>query len=143
MAKWYGLETYDLRYMHHKLVKLFNEKVDDMLLTSISGKLSLYIIFGGQDYLENFVEEYFKMERIIVTNRNALIDLIKSDWFKDENLISKLKLRKELKYWQKLCDKVNMFEKEFYERTNISLLRIENERWAKEKKQEKENEINQ
>ena len=143
MAKWYGLETYDLRYMHQKLISMFENKVDDMLLTSISGKLSLYIIFGGEDYLDNFVEEYFKMERIIVTNRNALIDLIKSDWFKSENLISKLKLRKELKYWQKLCDKVNIFEKEFYERTNISLLRVENERYAKEKKQEKENELNQ
>ena len=143
MAQWYGLANYDLKYMHQKLVKLFNEKVDDMLLTSISGKLSLYIIFGGEDYLDNFVEEYFKMERIIVTNRNALIDLIKSDWFKGENLISRLKLKNELKYWQKLCDKVNIFEKEFYERTNISLLRIENERWAKEKKQEKENELNQ
>ena len=143
MAKWYGLETYDLRYMHQKLISMFENKVDDMLLTSISGKLSLYIIFGGEDYLDNFVEEYFKMERIIVTNRNALIDLIKSDWFKGENLISRLKLKNELKYWQKLCDKVNIFEKEFYERTNISLLRVENERYAKEKKQEKENELNQ
>ena len=143
MAHWYGLENYDLKYMHQKLRNMFENKVDDMLLTSISGKLSLYIIFGGEDYLDNFVEEYFNMERLIVTNRNAFIDLIKSEWFKGENLISRLKLKNELKYWQKLCDKVNMFEKEFYERTNISLLRVENERYAKAKKQEKENELNQ
>ena len=36
-----------------------------------------------------------------------------------------------------------MFEKEFYERTNISLLRVENERWAKEKKLKKEHEMEQ
>lgn len=143
MAELFGIEKYELKYMHQKLVSLFEDKVDDMLLSSIGGKFALYIIFGDQEYLDEFVEEYFNMERLIVTNRNALVDLIKSDWFKGENLISKIKLKKELKYWQKLCDKVNMFEKEFYERTNISLLRVENERWAKEKKQKKEQEMEQ
>ena len=100
---------------------------------TIYSKLCLYIWHRHDiNYLENFVKEYFKLRSVIVDNRNSLIDEIKSESFNQQNFINKLRIKKQLGYWQKLCDNINKFEKEFYERVNISLLRVENERWSRE-----------
>ena len=117
--------------------KFFINKVEDTLFKSIYDKFCLYILhYDEQYFLEDFVKEYFKMRGLIVDNRNAMIDGIQSDLFKKETIINKIITRKELKYWQSLCESINKFEKEFYARTNISLLRVENERWAREQKKQ-------
>ena len=116
------------------------EDLDKFCLAS--ARYSLYINKVGldeeQEYLEDFVKVYFEMEKGIVEKRNMLIDIIQSDAFKQENFIRRIRGKKQLHKAQKMCDNATQFEKEFYETTNISLLRVENERWAKEKSEQKE-----
>ncbi len=137
-------QKYELKYLHDKLIKMFDGKVNDVLLTQISGKFTLYIYHrDDQGLLENFVQEYFVLEKQIVDERNDLIDCVQSDEFKNKTLIDRIKIKHKLNKAQKMCDSVNEFEKEFFERTNISLLRVENERWAREKNEKKEQTIEQ
>ena len=129
----------DKRDLVNLFKKLFENSVGDVLETRIHGKLSLYMMhYEDYDFLENFVKEYFIMREIIVDSRNSMIEYKKSPEYKDETLLNKIIITKELKYWQKLCQNINKFEKEFYKKTNISLLRVENE-VVREKNQESQN----
>ena len=119
------------------------ESVEDLdKFCLVSAKYSLYInkVFSDeeQEYLEDFVKSYFVMQKSIVERRNMLINIIQSDAFKQENFIRRIRAKKQLRKAQQMCDNANQFEKEFYETANISLLRVENERWAKEKAEKKE-----
>lgn len=120
--------------------ELFEYKVDMDLYYAAHDSLFKYVkkatSENEQEYLENFVKSYFKMEREIVGDRNALIDIITADAFKQISFINKIRYKKQLKKAQNLCDSVNEFEKDFYDKLNISLLRVENERCAREKGQE-------
>ena len=136
-------EKQQLKYLCDLFKKLFENKVGDVLETRIHGKLSLLYHYADQDYLEYFVKEYFVMRALIVDNHNAMIEYIQSEDFNKETIITKFLIKKELNYWQKLCENINIFEKEFFERTKISLLRVENERWAKEQTEKKEQAIEQ
>lgn len=140
----HGNTKQELKYLCDLFKKLFENKVGDVLETRIHGKLELYMYhFTDKDFLENFVKEYFIMRGLIVDNRNAMIEYIQSEDFNKETIITKFLIKKELNYWQKLCENINIFEKEFFERTKISLLRVENERWAKEQTEKKEQAIEQ
>jgi len=133
----------DLMSLHAQFEKLFQNKIDYELFTSICGKFSLFILKvytkDSNVFLENFVKEYFVMEKQIVDDRNNLIDYVQSENFKDETLMNKLKIKHKLNKAQNMCERVNLFEKEFYEKVGISLLRVENERCAREKAETKEN----
>jgi len=123
--------------MKNRLEEYFLDYPNRDLINSICAKIRDYAIHSGdQEKLEAFVFEYFKLEKIIVDSRNELIDRVQSKEFKEEKFLNRIRIKKELKKAQKLTDKINMFEKEFFERTNISLLRVENERWAKQKQAE-------
>ena len=130
----HGNTKQELQYLSKLFVKLFENKVDDTLETTTYGKLSLYMYnYVDHDFLENFVKEYFKLRNKIIYTRNGLMDFMKSVEYKKADLIYKIKIKKEFAKWQKLCENINKFEKEFYNRINISLLAVENERFAKEK----------
>ena len=123
-------------YLKKLFKKLFENKIDDVLETRIYGKLSLYMSYSeDQDFLENFVKEYFIMRNKAVANRNTLINKVESEEHKKSSIFNKIKANKSLNYWQNLCDRLIEFETEFFEITNISILRTENERLDKIKKQ--------
>ena len=126
----------ELKYLYNKFELYFKGKVDNGLFTSICGKFGLYIYNAyskdGEIFLENFVKEYFRMRGGIVDLSDLTYRYIKSSEFKDESIINKIRIKHKLSELQKLCKKISAFEEEFYERTNISLLRVENERWARE-----------
>lgn len=129
-------ELFDLLDMYKKL---FINKVQNNLFTSIYDKFCLYIFHNDdQELLEDFVKEYFKLRGIVVDNRNTLIDQVQSNRFKTQNFLNRIRIKQNLNYWQKMCDNINKFEREFFKRTNISLLRVENERWAREQGSKKE-----
>ena len=124
----HGRKKHELINLHTMFKKKFEGKVDENLFNSISTKFTFYICYDTQETLDSFVEEYFKMRGLIVDNRNAMIEYLQSDEYKLENLVTKSMVKRELNYWQKLCESVNKFEDEFYEKANVSLLRVENER---------------
>ena len=70
-----------------------------------------------------------------------IIDYMQSREFHEAGLLSRKRVVKQLNKKQRLCQNIHIFEKEFYERTNISLLKVENERLAKEKMENKEQTI--
>ena len=129
-------QTKQLCILKNKFEDIFCIRVEPNMYWTIHDKFVEYISNVGtekeQAYLEAFVEDYFDMQRIIVDHRNAMIEYRQSEDYKHENFINKIKVRTELSYWQSLCVDLNQFEEEFYERTNISLLRVENERYNKE-----------
>ena len=140
----HGKTKQELMYMRDLFKKLFENKVDDVLETRIHGKLSLYVIYcDDQDLLEDFVKEYFKMRKKIVDIRNNTADYIKSEKYQQIGLISKIKTQIKFNKECNLCENINKFEKEFFQRTNISLLRVENERLAKEQLAKKEQSVQQ
>ena len=65
--------------------QLFANYDDYDLFCSITSSYLSYLLNLGtkqeQDYLENFVEEYFVMRGLIVDNRNAMIEYLQSEEF--------------------------------------------------------------
>ena len=116
---------------------LFGDYKNYDLFCSISAYYSAYLLKVGtveeQKWLEDFVKEYFVMRKQIVEERNNSIDYLQSREYHESGLLSRRRAEKDVSKKQKMCEKINKFEKEFYERTTISLLRVENERWAREK----------
>ena len=76
------------------------------------------------------------MRKQIVADRNASIDYLQSREYHESNMLNRKRAVKQLNREQQMCDRITKFEEEFYERTTISLLRVENERWAREKEEE-------
>lgn len=123
---------------------LFGDYKNYDLFCSISAYYSAYLLKVGtaeeQEWLEDFVKEYFVMRKQIVDARNASIDYLQSREYHESNMLNRKRALKQLNKEQKMCERINKFEEEFYERTTISLLRVENERGAREKEAEvKEN----
>lgn len=122
--------------------RLFGDYKDYDLFCSISAYYSAYLLKVGtaeeQEWLEDFVKEYFVMRKQIVDARNASIDYLQSREYHESGMLNRRKAEKQLDKEQKMCEKINKFEEEFYERTTISLLCVENERWAREKANNKE-----
>lgn len=116
-------------------------RVEPNMYWTVYDRFAEYVLNVGtemeQECLEAFVKVYFNMRGIIVDHRNAMIEYRQSEDYKRENIFNKIKIRTELKYWQSLCDDINRFEEDFYTETEISLLRVENERYNKE--QQKKN----
>lgn len=133
--------------MKNQFESYFATKVKPHMYWFVYGQFVEYVSHIGteveNELLEGFAKDYFQMAGVIVADRNELIERIASESFKNEKFLNKIRIKKDLKSSQQLCDKLNAFEKEFYERTNISLLRVENERCAKEKNEGREELVEQ
>ena len=133
MSKTNGYQQKQLTYLRDLFRKLFEDRVDDILETTIYGKFGLYIrYYDDRDFLENFVKEYFIMRNKIETNTSSLIKFMMSDEYKKANLMYKIRIRLRLMHWQNLCERVNKFESQFFQKTNISLQGVEQDILYKE-----------
>ena len=129
----HGKRKYELINLFDMYRKFFAGKVEDSLYISTCDKFCLYIYHCDERrFLEDFVQEYFEMKKLIVDTRNQYLSHIKSTEYKEDRIINKLRIRHKLRELQKLCEKTNSFEQEFFNKTSISLLSVENERFAQE-----------
>ena len=86
----------------------------------------------SSELIEMFAKEYFIMRGEILSKNLEMADMINSDEFRDWKFLVKLRYKRESKKWRKLAENTDFFENEFYEKTNINLIDVENERYAKE-----------
>lgn len=133
MSKTNGYQQKQLIHLRDLFKKLFEDRVDDVLETRVHGKMSLYVLHHeDRDFLENFVKEYFIMRNKIESNTSSLIKTLVSDEYKKANLMYKIRIRLRLMHWQNLCERVNKFESQFFQKTNISLQGVEEDILYKE-----------
>lgn len=121
----HGTKKQEIEYLSQLFCKLFKDKVEWELFHSIYRKLALYKYNDNQELFQDFVQEYLKLRNSIVSTREDLAEFVKSADYKDSNLIYKLRLKRKSSKVEKLCKSICIFEHEFYQRTNISILKEE------------------
>ena len=133
------------KYIYEEFKFLFKSQTDYLLYIASKEELAMFKLFVGtvkeERHLKNFAKEYFKFRNFIIFTRNDLIDLKKSDDYKKEKFLNKIRINKEIKKYQKLCNNVCKFEELFYEEMGFSILKVENERWVEEKKQKEQSTV--
>lgn len=119
-----------------KFEQYFKDCDDVVSYGKSADRLSMYVFASNEkiagEYLIKFAKEYFGMKRGIVDLRNKILEVIKSNNFKNIKWVNRVQIRFNLNKQNKLCNLLNMFEQDFYNQTNISLLQVENDRWVKE-----------
>lgn len=121
----HGTKKQEIEYLSQLFCKLFKDKVEVALFRSIYRKLAFYKYNDNQELFQDFVQEYLKLRNSIVSSREDLAEFVKSADYKDSNLIYKLRLKRKSSKVEKLFKSICIFEREFYQRTNISILKEE------------------
>ena len=105
------------------------------------GKLSMFVFATHNKnryrYLDDFAKEYYEMKNQTITFRNNLIDKVKSQDYKKEKWFDKIVAKINLNRANKYCQLFSKFEDTFYNKLGVSLLKIENERLAKEQREKR------
>lgn len=125
-----------IKYLYEDFKKKFGEKTNGQLYECANQEFRLYRMFidtvKEQFHLKKFAKEYFQFRNSIIFTRNDLVSFKKSEQYKQDKFINRIRFKRELKKYYKLCNSICEFEEEFYKEMGFSLLKVENERWVEE-----------
>lgn len=134
-----------VQYIIYEFKQLFKEKSDCELYSLTKDELFLYRLCVGtikeERHLKCFAKVYFQFRNFIINTRNDLVSFEQSEEYKKEKFLNKIRLKKELRKYQKLCDNVCGFEELFFELMGFSIAKVENERFREELKLKKQSEV--
>jgi len=134
-----------VQYIIYEFKQMFKEKSYCELYSLTNDELFLYRLCVGttkeERHLKSFAKVYYQFRNVIINTRNDLVSLKNSEEYKKKKLLNKIRFNKDVKKYQKLCNKVCEFEQLFFNLMGFSLLKVENERWVEEQKIKEQNAV--